>query len=91
MKNLVLLTLILFSVITSCQEQTKPVTQVWPEITKEMKPWTRWWWMGNSVTKDGITQHLEAFKEADLGGVPWKNYYDINFVDIRYQAFDASI
>jgi len=33
------------------------------------KPWTRWWWMGSSVTKQGITQHLEAFKEISLGGV----------------------
>ena len=33
------------------------------------KPWTRWWWMGNSVSKAGITQHLEAFEKAGLGGV----------------------
>ncbi len=26
----------------------------------------------------------------DKSGVPWKNFYDINFVDIQYQAFDAS-
>jgi hypothetical protein len=27
----------------------------------------------------------------DRTGFPWKNYYDINFVDIRYEPFDASI
>jgi len=35
----------------------------------ETKPWTRWWWMGNSVTEKGITEHLEAFRMAGLGGV----------------------
>ena len=23
--------------------------QGWPQITKETKPWTRWWWMGSAV------------------------------------------
>lgn len=39
------------------------------QVETHTKPWTRWWWMGNSVTKEGITQHLEAFEEAGLGGV----------------------
>jgi hypothetical protein len=21
----------------------------WPPITRETKPWTRWWWMGSAV------------------------------------------
>ena len=33
------------------------------------KPWAYWWWMGNSVTKDGISQNLRAYKEAGLGGL----------------------
>jgi hypothetical protein len=40
-----------------------------PAVDHPTKPWTRWWWMGNSVTRSGITQHLEAFKEVGLGGV----------------------
>ena len=28
--------------------------------------------------------------QLDKDGVPWKNFYDINFVDIRYETFDAS-
>jgi hypothetical protein len=26
----------------------------------------------------------------DKSNIPWKNFYDINFVDIRYEPFDAS-
>lgn len=33
------------------------------------KPWTYWWWMGSSVTKQGITQNLEDLHAAGIGGV----------------------
>ena len=29
-------------------------------------------------------------RDLDLRGVDWKKFYDINFVDINYQPFDAS-
>ncbi|MCD4711105.1 MAG: acetylxylan esterase, partial [Bacteroidales bacterium] len=33
------------------------------------KPWAYWWWMGNSVTKEGVTYNLKAYKDAGLGGL----------------------
>lgn len=27
----------------------------------------------------------------DLKGIPWRNYHEINFVNIDYQPFDASV
>ena len=33
------------------------------------KPWAYWWWMGNSVTKEGITTNLTLMLEAGFGGV----------------------
>ncbi len=36
------------------------------QVETHTKPWTRWWWLGNSVTKEGITQHLEVFEKAGL-------------------------
>lgn len=33
------------------------------------KPWAYWWWMGNSVTKEGISKNLKSYKEAGLGGL----------------------
>jgi hypothetical protein len=38
-------------------------------FAKESKPWTFWWWMGSSVTKQGITQNLEDMHTAGIGGV----------------------
>jgi len=38
-------------------------------FTKESKPWTYWWWMGSSVTRQGITENLEDMQAAGIGGV----------------------
>ncbi|MEX2595088.1 MAG: hypothetical protein WD426_20155 [Anditalea sp.] len=34
----------------------------WPEIPREAKPWTRWWWMGNAVDEKNIGQLLETYQ-----------------------------
>ena len=41
----------------------------WPKPTAENKPWTRWWWLGSTVDKENITDELENFKAASIGGV----------------------
>lgn len=33
------------------------------------KPWTYWWWMGNSVSRKGITENLKDMNIAGIGGV----------------------
>ena len=41
----------------------------WPEITRETKPWTRWWWPGSIVTTADLTAAMEKYREAGLGGM----------------------
>jgi hypothetical protein len=41
----------------------------WPEITKENKPWTRWWWPGSIVTTSDLTFAMEKYRNAGLGGM----------------------
>jgi hypothetical protein len=48
-----------------------------PDIRSEQKPWTRWWWMGNAVTKEGITHQLEKMAEANFGGVEISPIYGV--------------
>ncbi len=62
MKKILLITL-LFSQVLSAQQLT------WPEITKENKPWTRWWWPGSIVTPTDLTSAMETYKQAGLGGM----------------------
>ena len=58
----------------------------WPTLTAENKPWTRWWWHGNSVTKSGITAELEGLQAKGFGGVELTPIFGIigdedNFVE----------
>jgi hypothetical protein len=49
----------------------------WPRITREMKPWTRWWWMGSAVDRAGLTADLESLRAAGLGGVEVTPIYGV--------------
>src|SRR5690606_31714661 len=58
----------------------------WPASVRETKPWSRWWWHGSSVTKEGITEEMEAYKKAGLGGLEITPIYGVkgkenDFVD----------
>lgn len=48
-----------------------------PQIGSLQKAWTRWWWMGNAVTRSGITNHLEKMAEANFGGVEISPIYGV--------------
>jgi hypothetical protein len=59
----------------------------WPEITRENKPWTRWWWPGSAVDEAGLTRELEAFAAAGLGGVEITPIYGARGAESRYVEF----
>ncbi|MHC4573118.1 MAG: glycosyl hydrolase [Planctomycetota bacterium] len=50
-----------------CQDEISELS--WPGVTQEKRPWTYWWWLGSAVDKKGLTEHLEAYHKAGLGGV----------------------
>ena len=58
-----LLIAVLFSQTLAAQQLT------WPEITRENKPWTRWWWPGSIVNPADISANMETYKKAGLGGM----------------------
>jgi hypothetical protein len=58
----------------SPEQEAKPG---WPSITRETKPWTRWWWHGNALTKEGITTEMEAYQKAGLGGLEITPIYGV--------------
>lgn len=49
-------------------EQTASAA-LWPTITSESRPWTRWWWMGSAVNETEIRRHLTLLSAAGFGGV----------------------
>ena len=68
MRNLICSALLLL-ILTNVQGQPQSADLSWPAVTKEAKPWTRWWWLGSAVDQKGITFRLDEMAKAGLGGV----------------------
>ena len=60
---------------SACDYASSPLE--WPQITRESKPWTRWWWQGSSVNKKDITTVMEMYKKAGLGGMEITPIYGV--------------
>lgn len=73
---LFVLPLLLTQLETGCTKNEQNAL-AWPEISRETKPWSRWWWHGNSVTREGITAELEAYQKAGLGGLELTPIYGV--------------
>lgn len=74
----------------SCQIQSaqqEAVLDEWPEITREAKPWTRWWWMGNAVDEKNLGKLLAEYDEVGLGGVEIAPIYGAKGFEDRYLDF----
>ena len=75
---------ILLLVSFTCFSQSD-VTTVDQNTT--VRPWTRWWWMGNVVDKENLTDLLIQFKEVGLGGVEIEPIYGIQGKDAQEIAY----
>ena len=51
--------LLLINIFMPCVINSSP--HQWPKITRESKPWTRWWWLGNSVNRKDLTPLVLEF------------------------------
>ncbi len=49
----------------------------WPAIGRATKPWSRWWWHGSDLTKEGITSEMEAYQKAGIGGLEITPIYGV--------------
>lgn len=49
----------------------------WPDIRKETKPWTRWWWMGNAVNTTDLSLLIKVYHKAGLGGLELTSIYGV--------------
>jgi hypothetical protein len=59
----------------------------WPTLTRENKPWTRWWWLGSAVDKTNLTRELEAMAAAGFGGVEITPIYGAKGYEERFIPF----
>ena len=75
MKKICLLFLLIPVFFSGCGGA--PDETAWPEITREAKPWTRWWWLGSDVDSLNLTYNLEALSGAGIGGVEITPIYGV--------------
>src|SRR5512139_229996 len=59
----------------------------WPPATSETRPWTRWWWLGSSVTPEGLTAAMESYRQAGLGGLELTPIYGVAGYEDRFVPF----
>jgi hypothetical protein len=59
----------------------------WPAVTREHKPWTRWWWPGSAVDAASLTYQLEQLAEVGFGGVEITPIYGAQGYEARYLEF----
>src|SRR5690606_39023871 len=78
--SLVLACNLLASVGSSAQD-------LWPAVTKEMKPWTRWWWLGSAVDRANLERELTLFDKSGFGGVEVTPIYGAKGFESKYQSF----
>lgn len=56
----------------------------WPVIKQQMRPWTRWWWMGNAVDEKNLGTALTTYQQAGIGGVEITPIYGAKGFESRY-------
>jgi hypothetical protein len=76
-----------FIVLTSLRAGAAPDDLAWPAVTKENKPWARWWWLGSAVDKPNLTRELEAISAAGFGGVEITPIYGAKGYEDRFIPF----
>jgi hypothetical protein len=59
----------------------------WPAITQQTKPWARWWWEGSAVDKKNLTENLQDYKAAGLGGLEITPIYGIHGYEKQFINF----
>ncbi|MVN90920.1 glycoside hydrolase [Mucilaginibacter sp. HME9299] len=71
---------------TAAAGQTKQPL-IWPKVTAQTRPWTRWWWMGNAVDQKNIGMLLKKYQQAGFGGVEVTPIYGAIGYEGRYIDF----
>jgi hypothetical protein len=57
--------------------QTASAQVAWPVVTKQTKPWARWWWEGSAVNKKDLTWNMNSYHDAGLGGMEITPIYGV--------------
>ncbi|MGH9939969.1 MAG: glycosyl hydrolase, partial [Blastocatellia bacterium] len=59
----------------------------WPPVTRQTRPWTRWWWHGSAVNKRDLTAQMEKYEKAGLGGLEITPIYGVKGAENSFINF----
>ena len=59
----------------------------WPAITRQTKPWSRWWWLGGAYDENDVKVALQQYADAGLGGLEVTNIYGAKGEEEHYKDF----
>ena len=79
----------LFAAASAIPAQQRAATSAsapltWPELSRDNKPWTRWWWLGSAVDKPNLTAQVDELAKAGFGGVEVTVIYGAKGADSAY-------
>jgi hypothetical protein len=74
-----------FTQVIVAQQPDKQL--LWPDVTKETRPWVRWWWPGSIGTKADMTAALNKYKSAGLGGMELTVLYGVKGQEEKFVPF----
>ena len=77
--------LLIFTLFIACEHSSSELD--WPGINQQTRPWTRWWWMGNAVNKEELSDVMEEYKEAGLGGVEITPIYGVEGYEDKFITY----
>ncbi len=66
---------------------TAGVTPVWPEATRDSKPWVYNWWMGSAVDAAGLEAQCAALAEKGFGGFHVIPIYGAKGYESKYRRY----
>lgn len=75
------------TLLTACTQEQQVE---WPQVTNEMKPWTRWWWQGNAVRPVDLDSVMPLYQQAGLGGLEITPIYGVHGYEDRFKDFLSS-
>ena len=81
---LAIATLVASASPSHAQRRTPSAPLAWPALTRDIKPWTRWWWLGSAVDKPGLTAQIDELARAGFGGVEVTVIYGAKGADSTY-------
>lgn len=77
----------LLSCVLLVSVHAAPAGLPWPAVTRESKPWTRWWWLGNIGDARSFTSEMEKYAAAGLGGLEITPIYGVRGAEDRFVPF----